>query len=436
MDQEFCLRWNNHKSNLTDVLSKFLEKESLVDVTLAVPCEGDEIKTFKAHQTILSACSPYFEKLFLQNNHPHPIIFLRDVTVTEMQVLLYFMYNGEVNVKQEELATVLKTATALQIRGLADSRTETPKTDDHHSLPSPVEQRSSVEQKRPLFRPISPPERGKRKTSGSSSREAFPSESQAPFPYRSTSSACPQPNTKAPRLSLPESNSDVESEGQTVSPIIKQETSGMPADESYDDVQPLTKMQMRRETSLKTAGLAGAGSSQDHSESGCSYSLSDPALRRFLTAQKKVELPRLMPPLIGASHFAALKAPPDKPHTETRAPSPHKSSSHEISVIQPTPGSNAPSPTPAPAAKKGGRFRPGWLDSFYWLQYDEEQNTMFCKVCRKYGSYVPEMRTSFVEGNCNFRLEIVNHHDRCKSHKLCMVKEQEERKRQSSPDHK
>ncbi|XP_036324237.1 sex determination protein fruitless isoform X3 [Rhagoletis pomonella] len=134
MDQQFCLRWNNHPTNLTGVLTSLLQREALCDVTLA--CDGE---TVKAHQTILSACSPYFETIFLQNRHPHPIIYLKDVRYSEMRSLLDFMYKGEVNVGQSSLPMFLKTAESLQVRGLTDNNNLNYRTEHRDSpIPSPT----------------------------------------------------------------------------------------------------------------------------------------------------------------------------------------------------------------------------------------------------------------------------------------------------------
>lgn len=54
--QRFCLRWNNHQTNLLSVFDQLLHDESFVDVTLAV--EGQFLR---AHKMVLSACSPYFQ---------------------------------------------------------------------------------------------------------------------------------------------------------------------------------------------------------------------------------------------------------------------------------------------------------------------------------------------------------------------------------------
>lgn len=56
--------------------------------------------------------------------HQHPVIVLRDTSFLELKSLLSFIYHGEVNVSQERLGLLLKTAEALRIKGLAqDNRT-------------------------------------------------------------------------------------------------------------------------------------------------------------------------------------------------------------------------------------------------------------------------------------------------------------------------
>ena len=51
------------------------------------------------------------------------VIYLKDVEASHLQLLLTYMYRGEVNVEDCELAEFLKTAAGLQVRGLTESQT-------------------------------------------------------------------------------------------------------------------------------------------------------------------------------------------------------------------------------------------------------------------------------------------------------------------------
>ncbi|XP_032667653.1 protein tramtrack, beta isoform isoform X3 [Odontomachus brunneus] len=113
--QRFCLRWNNHQSNLLSVFDQLLHDESFVDVTLAV--EG---QLLRAHKMVLSACSPYFQALFIGHPDKHPIVILKDVPYVDMRSLLDFMYRGEVSVDQDRLTAFLRVAESLRIKGLTE----------------------------------------------------------------------------------------------------------------------------------------------------------------------------------------------------------------------------------------------------------------------------------------------------------------------------
>jgi len=118
-DQRFSLRWNNYQSHLVTAFESLLDEKDFIDVTLGV--EGRKLP---AHKMLLSACSPYFRELLKGNPCQHPIIILRDIKYDDLFSLLQFMYNGEVNVAQDQLNSFLKSAESLKIRGLTDNESE------------------------------------------------------------------------------------------------------------------------------------------------------------------------------------------------------------------------------------------------------------------------------------------------------------------------
>ncbi|XP_066968006.1 protein bric-a-brac 1-like isoform X12 [Macrobrachium rosenbergii] len=150
-DELLSLKWNNHKSTFADILTILRDQEVFIDVTLA--CGG---KQYPAHKFVLSTCSDYFKEMFTKNPCKHPIVFMKDVSARDLEALLDFMYRGEVNVPHHNLASLIKTAEGLQVKGLAVP-------DDPVHLRRPDRSSREVPTPRPPADPaVSPPPKKKR----------------------------------------------------------------------------------------------------------------------------------------------------------------------------------------------------------------------------------------------------------------------------------
>ncbi|XP_014233791.1 longitudinals lacking protein, isoforms H/M/V-like isoform X6 [Trichogramma pretiosum] len=360
MDQQYCLRWNNHPANLTDVLSSLLAREALCDVTLA--CVGE---TFKAHQTILSACSPYFENIFLSNIHPHPIIFLKDVNDTEMRALLHFMYKGEVNVSQNLLPMFLKTAEALQIRGLTDNGVQN-KSDGKSPSPEPETQ--------PPQRPTDSPhshstnEKRKRRTSGNYDPMLIPGDR-----FHSDSQASSQGSYKS-SPTVPKTNNtlagDLDDSARSTSPATHNQGS--------------IKQEIEHQISDFHESLPLPTDSDDDNDSDSSSILiiDEPVPMEVINENKELEISNIV------------------------SNEPKECETSDI-VINNVVSLNRPS-----NSLRSRIFRPRWLQEFPWLSYDGEK--MFCTACLK---HVKPAKSTFVRGNPNYRFEVIVHHEKSRVHK-------------------
>ncbi|XP_042875630.1 longitudinals lacking protein, isoforms H/M/V-like isoform X16 [Penaeus japonicus] len=114
MEELLSLKWNNHRSTFLHILGVLRDKQSYTDVTLA--CDG---KFYSVHKLVLSTCSDYFCAMFEKTACKSPVIVLKDIKCEDLEALLDYMYLGEVNVRQSDLASLIKAAENLRIKGLA-----------------------------------------------------------------------------------------------------------------------------------------------------------------------------------------------------------------------------------------------------------------------------------------------------------------------------
>jgi len=135
--EKFCLKWNDFEANVSSAFRDLRDEKDFFDVTLA--CDDNQIE---AHKVIVSACSPFFRNVLKRNPHQHPLLYLKGVKYRELLAVLNFMYQGEVNVAQDDLNCFLSVAEELKVKGLTQG------SSDSQSQP-----RQSAEPKTESFKP-------------------------------------------------------------------------------------------------------------------------------------------------------------------------------------------------------------------------------------------------------------------------------------------
>lgn len=67
--------------------------------------------------------------------------------------------------------------------------------------------------------------------------------------------------------------------------------------------------------------------------------------------------------------------------------------------------------------KRKRLFVPSWKREYLWLEYNQDKDEMFCKICRQFPGLAGD--NPFTKGTNNFRKDPIKAHDASKSHKKC-----------------
>lgn len=147
------LKWNDFHSNVSESFSLFRNEEYLHDVTLV----SDDYIKVPAHKLVLSACSEYFREIFKNTQHSHPLLCLDGISSEDFRNIMDYIYNGEVQIHQEELDGFLVVAKRLKLEGLIGSKeTNEDNEENANEFISSIEEPESVSKlEHPESRPVS-----------------------------------------------------------------------------------------------------------------------------------------------------------------------------------------------------------------------------------------------------------------------------------------
>jgi len=114
MNEKYSFQRNDFQENIISSFRELRNKTNFQDVTLV----SDDQVQISAHKVVLAVCSGFFENILSKNTHSHPFLCLDGINSKDLHNVLDYVYNGEVQVKQDYLERFIQIAKKLQLQGL------------------------------------------------------------------------------------------------------------------------------------------------------------------------------------------------------------------------------------------------------------------------------------------------------------------------------
>ena len=115
-NKKLLYKWCDFGDTIKTLFSTIRNSNNFTDVTLAF--EGG--RTIEAHRVVLAAASQVFMNILQDNTHPNPLIYMRGISYDIFNNLIDFIYNGEVNIAEENLNNFLEVGEEFSFRGISD----------------------------------------------------------------------------------------------------------------------------------------------------------------------------------------------------------------------------------------------------------------------------------------------------------------------------
>ena len=112
----YNLSWHTFSSHLAEVSRELYQEKYFSDVTLL----SEDLIAVEAHRMVLSAASPVLRNVLRINPTVRTQLFLKGINHQQLDSVLKFIYQGEVQVPSREISSFLKAGRELEITELSN----------------------------------------------------------------------------------------------------------------------------------------------------------------------------------------------------------------------------------------------------------------------------------------------------------------------------